>query len=85
MTKLRSMESAHREPISSFSTPGNGYTDERDDMRCASLIQAGFRWSVHGPGYRRGTPPSSDYLGNLTDPLKNTAIDIHEVSRGADS
>jgi len=48
--------SAHREPISSFSTPGNGYTDERDDMRCASLIQAGFRWSVHGPGYRRGTP-----------------------------
>ncbi len=38
--------SAHREPISSFSTPGNGYTDERDDMRCASLIQAGFRWSV---------------------------------------
>jgi len=29
-------------------------------------------------GISQGDAPSGDYLGNLTDPLNNTAIDIHE-------
>ena len=60
--------------------PGNGYTGKArwpSHLVWHNLTEClgGHSWLT----ISQGDAPSGDYLGNITDPMKNTAIDIHEV------